>query len=239
MADFQISLLDGTGAVALSASSGVLTISDYSNYIASTESGHLLASFSLFKKVYIESPTIGQYILSTLGDGDELIAVPSTYVVTPLTHSYLYIYDDIYKVTLMAVPTWSAAATYQLNDCVYYIDTLYIALATTTNNIPLSSPTYWESITEDDLPSKYSTFGHIAIIDTIMENWADAVYDANCTDEGINVSVCPDENICKNEFWRKAARMDNLINSIPYFVNLKDWQRTQELIDKLEELEDC
>ena len=53
MPAFAVSLLDSNNDVALAIVGSTISISDYSNYIASTETGHLLADFHA-KKIIVQ-----------------------------------------------------------------------------------------------------------------------------------------------------------------------------------------
>jgi len=106
MPEFAVSLRDGSGNVSLSALDNTLTINDYSNYIASTEEGHLKADFEDFKKIIVTDPEGSQYTYSTLVGGDESILTPDNYSTTPIQTSYTYTDDGLYAVTLRSVPTW-------------------------------------------------------------------------------------------------------------------------------------
>jgi hypothetical protein len=156
-----------------------------------------------------------------LSGGDEAIDPPSDFGTTPIPDTYSYTTDGVYKVNLISVPTHSMSATYQINDCVYYLGTLYKALGTTTATDP-SVSILWEAITESELTDKYSVTESIAITDVIEICWAQAIYDATCTDEGVTVAICENEDLCKNPVWRRASRMDKILTAIPYFVNLED-----------------
>ncbi len=49
--------------------------------------------------------------------------------------------------------TWSSSTTYYTNEAVFYQGSTYVCIATTTNNPPVSSPTYWELMTQGMRPS--------------------------------------------------------------------------------------
>lgn len=235
MADFQISLLDTNNSVALTASSGTLTIGDYSNYFTSTESGHTDTEFSNYKKITVTEPDGTTYTYSTLGDGDELINPPSTYVSSPINNTYSYTDDGLYTVKIEAVPTWGAAFTYQQYDCTYYDGSLYQASQTTTNNVPDVSTTYWTLITSDELSDKYRIFEWTPILDEGRECWADKIYIANLA---LNAK-CEVAEICIDQDFRKAIRLDNLIQGIEVVNNLRDWSQVEDLLTEFTNICDC
>ena len=111
MPEFAVSLRDGSGNISLTASDNTMVINDYSNYIASTEQGHLKADFEDFKKIIVTNPEGVEYTYSTLIGGDESILTPDNYSTTPIQTSYIYEEDGIYNVTLRAVPTWENEGT--------------------------------------------------------------------------------------------------------------------------------
>jgi len=241
MPDFNATLTDNNVTVSgLSYSQGTLTISDYSNYIASTESGHLLANFTDYKKIIVTDPDDTEYTFSSQTGGDELISAPSTYLSTPVAHTYSYTLDGIYKIKLIAVPTWSNSATYQQYDCVYYNSNLYKALQTSTGNNPETATTYWELVSDEDkeISSKYYVINGIAIIDDIKQYWANLLYEANLS---IN-SMCDDSELCKNELMRKAIRIDNMIQILELNIlnsAITDFEKAEDIIDRLDLLCDC
>lgn len=235
MADFQVSLLDTNNSVALSADSGTLTIGDYSNYFTSTESGHTDAEFSDYKKITVTDPDEVDYVFSTLGDGDELISPPSSFVSSPINNTYSYTDDGQYTVKIEAVPTWGSSFTYQQYDCVYYIDTLYQCQQSSTNNNPAASADYWTAIVSDELSDKYRIIEWSIILDEGRECWVDKIYEANLE---LNAK-CNDSDLCKNRNFRKAMRLDNLIQGISVYDNLRDWDKTEELYSKFQDICDC
>jgi hypothetical protein len=235
MADFQISLTNPSGVVSITASNGVMVVGDYSNYIASTESGHLLADFSSYKKLYVVDPGDTLYEFSTFAGADELINPPSTYVSTPVTHSLTYSDDGVYEVTLVSVPTFSLIATYQSGDCVYHNGDLYEATTTTTGSVP-TLLVDWDLIPEEDLPDKYYVVQHAAVIDSIEECFATLLVEANAA-----ITTIPEtgEDICSDDRWRRAARLDDIIQALPYFANNGEWEKVSGLISKAHEICDC
>ena len=105
MANFNISLIDpSTGSVDIAVSSGVLSVTDHSNYDTNTEAGHARSDFSDFYKVLITLPSGNTFLYSSLGDGQESVSAPSAG-----DPSVDYIYpsgDGQYWVTVYTLPTY-------------------------------------------------------------------------------------------------------------------------------------
>ena len=244
MPEFSTTLTNDTITITgLSYSKGTLTISDYSNYIASTESGHLQANFTDYKKVVIILPDETEYIFSTQAGGDETIVAPSTYSSTPISHTYSYTDDGLYKIKLIAIPTWSNSATYQQYDCVYYNSNLYKAIQTTIGNNPETSTLYWSLITDEDseISEKYYYITGKAILDNVNEYLADLIYLANSTVD-IKCSNSTFDNICKNATWRQAVKIDNLVQTLDNSIlnaNITDFEKAEDIITELNGLCNC
>ena len=241
MADFAASLINpSTSSDALSCDGTNITIGDYSNYIASTESGHLLTNFQ-YKRLTVTLPSGSTYVFGTdyVDTQDEAINYPSTYV-DPATYppiETMYAYDGtdgVYQVDLLTIPTWSVAATYTTNDCVvaafgtdYYI---FKALKGSTGQNPFTQTAYWTNVTssESSIPSRYKATAHIAVTCVIDECWADLVVQAGCQE--LNV-VCDDEALCDNSTYRKAMRLSLIKDSIDVLVDASNWTQAQNLIN--------
>ena len=133
MANFNISLIDpSTGSVDIVVSSGVLTISDHSNYDTNTEAGHARSDFSDFYKVLITLPSGLTVLYSSVIPGGILVAPPSAG-----NPSIDYLYpsgDGQYWVTVYTLPTYNPTAAYLFSTApiVYYLGHIWKALTDST-----------------------------------------------------------------------------------------------------------
>lgn len=234
MPNFAASLTDGSGNVALSADGTNITIGDYSNYIASTQAGHAQARFNTFKRVIVENPDASTYQYSTLGDGDETIAVPSTYSATPVSHIYNYQDngngDGVYKITLRTAPTYVKGTTYGNGDCVYYdtVDAFYQSTASGNTFDPASVGSPWTEITEENLPATYQVYERIAIVCDLKDCYADLLVSANCVELHTN---CDDVELCENDTFRAAVRLSMILESVEILADNEDWVQAEENIN--------
>jgi len=128
----------------------ILTIGDYSNYIASTENGHYQADFG-YKKITLTLPDASTYVFATIPPYDELINAPATYVAVPNENTYAYSIDGVFEVNLLTLPRWDTPYTYQQYDTVLASGAIYEATQTNTNKDPLTQTAYWTLITDESL----------------------------------------------------------------------------------------
>src|SRR3990167_107116 len=215
MPDFAASLINGT-TVTIVVDSGctIITITDSSNYAASTESGHLQAAFATWRKIIVLQPDQTNYTFSSLGDGDALTGTGDS---NPATVYTIPQGDGIYKVTLRTLPDYGGGFTYEIGDCVYNLGLLYISLVNAnTGNAPEISPTQWELITEANLPAKYNVVNGASVncgINTCIEDAALAAY---CSRN----DRCPDADLSSQEI--KALQVIIGQEVMEDFINTSD-----------------
>ena len=166
MPDFKATLYDTGGIlqVTLNSTSTGLDITDQSNYSASTESGHLQADFSTFRRILVTRPDGTTYNFSSIGDGDGATVVGAS----AATDTYTFLSTDndgLWKVKLVTVPTYDVAATYEsLSDYIYYNGVFYKSLVdSNTGNIPDTSPSEWVVVAESALTTKYTVEEYVAV----------------------------------------------------------------------------
>jgi hypothetical protein len=210
MPNFALSLTDPvTDSVDITISNGVLTIVDHSNYSTSDEVGHLLANFTDFYQVMITLPSGGQYLFSSLGDGDEAVVPPSAGDPT-VTYTYPG-GDGQYWVTVYALPTYDAGTTYTysaLNPVYAYSGVnIYKLLQTGTGQI--ADSTYWEEVTDVDLlPSKYRINQRVVIYADSKRYYARKIYNANVLNNLIGAN------------WEKLFRDPDFITAVEFFIGI-------------------
>jgi hypothetical protein len=238
MPNFSASLRDGTGAVALYVVGSTIQINDYSNYIASTENGHLLADFE-FKKIIVKQlNTSTVYTFFTSAGFDEIIVPPYTFTTTPyppIVDYYTFTGDGIYSITLRTVPTFIKQTPYSIGDCLVYLGVLYQSLINNNAAIPPHTGS-WTVIAEDDLPTKYNVTEYIAIDCSVLLCLADLVYQANCIE--LNVD-CNDSELCSNKTWRNAMRLQMIVDDIPYLMDNGDYDKIQVLLNEASTICSC
>mgnify|MGYP001602375077 CR=1 FL=1 len=201
-----------------SADCKTVTFQDYSNYLTSTESGHLNANFTDYRKVTITHHAGNIFTFSSLTGGDELIDAGdsgnNTFVYT------LQDGDGVYTVELCSVPTWNIAATYQVSDdFVFFDDKFYKALTTTIGDQPDTSPTDWEEVEEGDLPNKYCDTNYFLILCDSETCKCKLIEKAACE---IERDFSNDSDLCKNKC---------LLNTVKSLILLKSAQASFDNLD--------
>lgn len=214
MASFAASLISGsTVGLVKSCSASTITITDYSNYSGNSDPAHAAANFSLYRKVFLSLANGYGFILSSLGDGDQLISAASSG-----SNSFTYTIaggDGVYVATLLTIPTWSnnasPAATYITGDLVYVASTGLIyqsqANANLQHNPVGDSGTWWLPISEADalLVPKYANTQKV-IIDCALSNCIDTtVTRAACSVSGCDGVAEYDQ--CDNEYLLNSLEL--------------------------------
>ena len=227
MPNFSASLRDNTGAVALSVVGSTISISDYSNYIASTETGNLLTDFYLKEIIVQKLGTTTTYTFASYAGFDELIPEPRTFLTTPyppIINFYTFSSDGVYSVTLRTVPKYNSQTTYALGNCVATSGLIYQSLKN-TNTDPLTTITSWEVIPVDQLPPKYNVTEYIAIDCGLLVCLADMIITANC------INPCPSPDLCKDEAWVNTALLQMAIDSIQTYMDVGSYNQASEVIN--------
>lgn len=238
MPDFQISLRDTNNNPALAVVGSTIQISDYSNYIASTEVG---ATKALFNFVYISILNLStnvRYEISSAPYFDAVMAKPMTYGAVPYTTSFTFSADAVYEVQLISIPNYDKL-TYDLGDFVVSASTgnIWKSLANTNTDDP-SNPltTTWELIGNngirtgyENISSKYSTTEYITVTCSLEQCLADVLYQANCIELNID---CNDVDLCKNKTWRNAMRLSMIIDIIQTLMDTGDYDKITTLINE-------
>lgn len=226
MPDFAVSLLDDNSDVALSASQGVLTINDYSNYKASTESGNEVADFADYYKIIITNPDATTYTYCSLTGFDATLNTPDNFTgvsYPPIPTTYNYdtegYGDGVYGVQLIAVPTWATGKTYQASDdAVYYNGTIYECATTHTADVFATdlAAGKWTASNDAGLPEKYKTTEYISVTCDLHEDFADLVITAadNAREYRFTTGDYDDKKVLLDtiDLWLMLKSQDPLMN---------------------------
>jgi hypothetical protein len=235
MANFAASFRDNSLIVDINADSttGIITIKDHSNYDdASPEAGHEQTDFSEYRKIKIEAPGAFTYWMSSLGDGDFSIVVPSA-ASLPITDTFDYslIGDGVYGFTLYSIPTYDNSEAYLLSTTPYVYSGLkiYKCLQNSTGNPPASSPTYWQEITDaETLPEKYRKRERVAITCQLKDCYAQLIYSAICDVMNLDCNI---DKYWKLSNWLKANQLLNIIEAVPELVEGGAFSQAEQAID--------
>jgi hypothetical protein len=237
MANFQLSITDpATNSPDIAVASGVLGVTDHSNYSTSDEVGHLKADFSEFYKILITLPNGNEYLYSSIGDGDDTVSVPSA---GDPSIDYTYLTGDgQYWVTVYALPSYNAGVSYvysTLNPVyVYSVDKIYKNIQSGTGQLPSSSPLYWEEVSDIELlPSKYRLAQRAVIYADAKKFYARRIYNANCVNLIIGDSW---EKLLRDPDFIVAVEMFIGINSIPVLMAASRWDEVDTVINQLKQL---
>jgi len=225
MASFAISLINSVTSVAdISIANGIITIVDHSNYDdSSPEVGHSRSNFSSFYKLKITLPDLTDYLYSSIGDGDAVIAAPSAGSTgDPHVHYTYSNGDGQYWVTIYSVPTYSSIAAYLIANTpyVYYNAKIWKALQNSTGNTPVEGA-YWTEVTDIELlPTKYRLAQRIVVYSEAKRCYARRIYNANAVNNKIGANW---EKLLKDPEFIDAIKLFISINSIPVLMAADRW----------------
>ena len=252
MPNFTISLRDANNDVALSVVGTTIQISDYSNYIASTETNHLLSQFHAKAILVRELNSSDYYFFCSYptAERDAPLSYPSSYtnpaLYPPITTSYTFTYDAIHEVTLIAIPTFQKASVYAIGDCVALNGKVYESNSNANNTDPAAGSAAWDLIVDMDattavadlltVNSKYLTTEYIAVVCSLEECFADLVYNVNCVELSVD---CDDVKLCTNDNWRKQMRLSMILDSIQTLMDDSNYNQAQILINQGSTLCSC
>ena len=212
-----------------------VTFTDYSNYLTSTESGHLAADFSDYRKITVTHHAGDVFIFSSIGDGDEDID-PGDSGNNTIVYD-LQDGDGVYTVEVCSVPTWNIAATYQASDdFVFFDDKFYKSLTTNTGSQPDTNPTDWEEVTEDDLSNKYCDTNYFLILCDSESCKCELIEKAACE---IERDFCNDSDLCNNKCLLNAVKAFILLKSAQASFDNLDLDKAALDVDLLKKICDC
>jgi hypothetical protein len=236
MASFQVSLTNPiTDLPDITISSGVMTITDHSNYGESVpEAGHARSNFTDFYKVLITLPT-GTYVLfSSLGDGDDTATVPAA---GDPQVDYTYLSGDgQYFVTIYTLPTYDPSAAYLISTTpyVYYATKVYRCLQSGTGQQPDISPTYWIEVTDIDLlPTKYRVEQRTVVYVEAKKMFARKIYNANVLNNKVGENW---EKLLRDPDFVVAVEALVGINAIPILLEASRFSEIDTTINLLKQL---
>jgi hypothetical protein len=235
MASFQISITDPiTDAPDIVVASGVVSITDHSNYSeAVPEAGHARSAFSDFYKLLITLPTGAVYLFSSLGDGDEVITTPSAG--DPVADYNYLTGDGQYFVTIYSLPTYDPSAPYTTvtTPYTYYGGKMYQLILDGTGQQPDISPTYWTEVTDIDLlPAKYRLDQRTVIYADSKRLYARKVYNANVVNGLIGDNW---EKLTRDPDWIVAMEALLGINAIPILLEASRFSEIDSTINLLKQ----
>jgi hypothetical protein len=236
MASFQVSLTDPiTDAPDIIISSGVMTITDHSNYAESVpEAGHARSDFSDFYKVLITLPTGAAYLFSSLGDGDAIITTPSAG--DPVIDYTYLLGDGQYFVTIYTLPTYSPSAPYVLSTApyVYSAGVVYKCIQSGTGQTPASSPAYWTAVASiDSLPAKYRLEQRTVIYADAKRFYARKIYTASVVNGKVGDNF---EKVIRDPDVILALEALIDINAIPVLLETSRFAEIDTVINHLKQL---
>lgn len=238
MSAFAVSLINPvTGIADISIASGIINIIDHSNYDdGSPEAGHARSNFSNYYKLKILMPNLTEYLYSSMGDGDEVIATPSAGGAgDPHVHYTYNTGDGQYWVTIYTVPTYSAGAAYLIatTPYVYYNLTIWRALQNSTGQTPAETA-YWTEVTDiETLPTKYRLAQRIVVYAEAKRCYARRIYNVNSVNNLIGANW---EKLLKDSEFIDAIKLFVAINSIPVLMAADRWTEVDTNINLCKEI---
>ncbi len=243
MADFAVSLIDIATSkpdISEDCSAKTLTVEDNSDYDGNTESGHGRVAFTDFRKIIFENGQGTLFTFSSFAGADGTIGVPSAGPGNDTVVFNINNGDDVYKVTLIAIPTYLAGATYEATADVVFNPSdkkLYQSLTNAnTGNTPDSSPSNWKVIEEADLSVKYRTFEQVAVICDLNDCIPDKTFDAWCVEEA---NECNPDVLCINKTMLDSMRLVLIRFSIQNRVGASDFDSARDMINRSKVICNC
>lgn len=235
MANFQVSLTDpATGDVDISIANDILSVVDHSNYGESVpEAGHERSDFSDFYKVIIGLPDGGEYVFSSLGDGDEAIDPPDD---GDPEVDYAYTTGDgQYWIKVYVVPTYNSGASYLIatTPYVYYDGKIWRVKINSSGVTPVEGANYTEITDIDDLPSKYRLAQRIVVYQQGKRTWARRLYNANVVNNRIGENW---EQLLRDPEFIDSVRLSISIASIPVLMAADMWDKVDTNINQLKQI---
>lgn len=244
--NFRASLIQLSGAASITANADCteLTITDSSDYVGNTESGHSKSDFSSFRRILIEHYKGTIINLSSIGDGD--VVITPAYLGINVFTQPVSTGDGRYNITLRTVPDWNSStpAQYQAaDDCVFVPGTnlptsgiFYRAIADNTTSDPATNPLDWEVIAEVDLPVKYNTELFIVLDCALL----------TCINEKVDCAICKMEDafcdsnmLCQNKCFLDAAKLQMLYFGIQIDVQNQSEEGVDKKFDMVSKLCSC
>jgi len=188
-----------------------LLFSDYSNYTTNYDSGHLLAFFTLYRKVIITHHSGAVYTMSSLGDGNELIS--SAAAGSMLFNYFLQNKDGVYSIKLLTVPTYSFGANYLGGISTVWLPStakLYKAITSNALTPPDLNPADWEVIEDEDLSMKYTDVADALVTFDADKCKCKLTKKAACL---IKSNPCNPDLLCKSPCLLNAVKVMILLES--------------------------
>lgn len=246
MPSFQVSLRDSNNLVALSIVGSTIQIDDYSNYIASTETGNTQAKFN-FKYISVRKyGATNRYEYCSVAGFDALLSPPSLYAVVPEQTSYTFSDDALYEVELIALPTYDVAITYLNTHFVITNGFIYKSLVNNNVGNAVTNITKWKQINaivyaitdieRANISNKYRDVEYKEVVVSAHECTMDLIYQLNCV---ILNTDCNYTDLCSNKIWLNANLMIMIFSILPQMVIDQEYNKVVELINQLSLMCNC
>ena len=242
MPNLQVSLRNNN-IVQLSIVGSTIQIDDYTNYITSTETGHLQADMT-FKYIsvrkYLDAT---RYEYCTVAGFDSLLSSPTLYLVSPEQTNYTFTDDALYEVEIIALPLYNVGTTYTNYHFVHSAGSIYKSLVNSNVGNAVSDTTKWELIgtTSDrtgfeNISNKYRDVEYKEVVVSAHECAQELVYQLNCVILNID---CNYTDLCSNKVWLNTNLMIMIFSILPQMVIDQEYNKVTELINQLSLMCDC
>lgn len=247
MPNFLASLTDPTTSavdVTLDSDCNIVSVKDHSNYATSTEAGHLLANFSVFRQMKFTMPNgdtelfDAQAIPPTWNAPSSATATDTVAFTLPATAD-----DGVYTIDFYVVPTHTLTVQYGHTtsnpSCVW--DTtegkLFKSIQTVPALVPITDTSYWEEITIEDLTAKYHIKQKFALTcRSLYQCYEKLVHEANCI---ITTDECDDNLLCSNGTFLSAVKLRMLIDGIGYASAQNEFDKVTVLTNSAKSICNC
>lgn len=236
MPDFQASLLNPDGSLACVLSDTTIEITDTSNYATSTEVGAEQADFSFYRKISVEDANGVIFNFISIGGGDATIvsgdtAAANNPTIYDLINAVMVsgAVDGVYLIKLLTLPSFNGSKVYSNTSFVFNsADNLFYKSLQNTNigHAPSLSPTWWAPVSEDEVSTRFFTYGKLVRTRDLEICKIKAVEVAAC-----EVRACQSKkNICKNGDMQKAMKIQMLISAINQSAIMGEWDTVADLV---------
>ena len=105
-------------------------------------------------------------------------------------------------------------------------------LNTNTYQDPATATNYWTEVTEDEVSSRFNTYGKVARTKDMELCKLEATEEMAC-----HTDNC--KNICDSDAYNKAAKMFMLLSAISSKALLGEWNEVEELISTAKQICAC
>ena len=222
----------------------IVSVTDHSDYAASTEDGHLLANFTVFRQMKFTLPNGDTHLFDAQAIPPTWDA-PSPSGTMTVAFTLPAIADDgVYTIDFYVVPTHQTAGVqygYTISNpsCVWSVaeGKLYKAIQVVPAGTAITDTSYWVEIDIEDLTTKYHIRQKFALTcRSLYQCYEKLVHEANCI---ITTDECDDNLLCSNGTFLSAVKLRMLIDGIGYASAQNEFDKVTVLTNSAKSICNC